>query len=225
VSTPDRRAAWCRGVDRVYRSAGDEGVYALRAVNCDIEMARLTAVVGPSGSGKTTLLRILAGLDRPTIGTVVIDGTDIAGLSPRARRRLRRRSLGFLFAKPNDNLLTYLTAAEHVRLAARLRGSDADAHRLLDVVGLDQRADHRPSELSGGEQQRLALAAAVAGDPRLVVVDEPTAELDRASAAQLVAALRAFVERGLSMVVASHDHIVADAADRLVRLHDGVVAP
>ncbi|MDQ1438447.1 MAG: putative transport system ATP-binding protein [Acidimicrobiaceae bacterium] len=218
------RAASCRDTTRVYRSASGP-VHALRGVDVDVVAGQVTAIVGPSGSGKSTLLRILAGLDRPTEGTVHVAGTALAGLSRRGRRALRRRHIGFVFARPADNLVPYLTAAEHLRLAAELRGVDVgdEPARLLRALGLDHRAGHRPVELSGGEQQRLALAAAVIGRPALVLADEPTAELDRASAAALVAGLHDLAGLGVALAVATHDPVVVESADRVVLIHDGEV--
>jgi len=219
---PEPGAA-CRDVRRVFRSASGP-VEALKGVSASFERGRVTAVVGTSGSGKSTLLRILAALDRPTEGEVVVDGRDLADLARRERRALRRTQVGFLFASPSDNLLPYLTAVEHVRLAAELRGADdADAAPLLTSLGLGHRLDHRPVELSGGEQQRLALAAAVVGDPALVLADEPTAQLDRASAQTLVESLAALAARGSALAVATHDPVVADAADVVIRIADGEV--
>jgi ABC-type lipoprotein export system ATPase subunit len=216
-------AAVCQNVRRVFRSASGP-VDALRGVSASFARGQVTAVVGPSGSGKSTLLRILAALDRPTEGMVVVDGRDLAGLGRAERRRLRRNRVGFLFPSPADNLLPYLDALEHVRLAARLRNAeDADAAPLLDALGLGHRLDHRPAQLSGGEQQRLALAAAVVGDPALVLADEPTAQLDRASAQVLVGSLAGLAARGGALVVATHDPVVADAADVVIRIADGEV--
>src|SRR4051794_13735107 len=194
-------AASCRDVTHLYRTLSGP-VQALTAINVDIRPGEVTAIVGPSGSGKSTLLRILASLDRATQGRVTVDGADLEALSPRRRRDLRRRRIGLVYARPTDNLLPYLTAAEHLVLAAQLRGV-APAHepaRLLDVLGLAARADHRPVRLSGGEQQRLAFAAAIIGAPALVLADEPTAELDRTSAERLVAAVRDLAHSRLALV-------------------------
>ena len=222
-------AASCPDVRRTFRLASGP-VDALRGVTASFDRGAVTAIVGPSGSGKSTLLRILAGLDQPTAGQVAVEGRNLRDLSRRDRRTLRRRRVGFLFARPADNLLPYLTAIEHVRLAAELRAPRADAEagearELLAALGLGHRADHRPAQLSGGEQQRLALATAVIGEPALVLADEPTAELDQGSAETLVAALAGLAGRGVALVVASHDPIVAGAANAVLRLSDGTVAP
>ncbi|HEV7887029.1 MAG TPA: ATP-binding cassette domain-containing protein [Acidimicrobiales bacterium] len=219
---PERAAgARCQGVTRVYRSASGP-VLALHEVDAAVAPGQVTAVVGPSGSGKSTLLRIMAALDRPTEGDVQVAGHDLNALSRRARRTLRRRHIGFMLPRPADNLLPYLTAAEHVQLAADLRGAPMD-DGLLPSLGLDHRLHHRPLELSGGEQQRLALAAAVVGDPGLVLADEPTAELDQASAARLIDALRTIAGRGSALAVATHDPLVVEAADHVIRIIDGEV--
>jgi putative ABC transport system ATP-binding protein len=182
--------------------------------------------VGPSGSGKSSLLRILACVDRPTAGSVRIGGVEVAAMGARGRRRVRRELVGYVFQQPGDNLLPYLTAREQLELAARLRGrvGSGEGERLLAVLGLAQRAEHRPEQLSGGEQQRLAFAAAVVGGPALVVADEPTAELDSEAGERLMQAVLALREAGTSLVVASHDPVVTGAADAIVRLHDGEVA-
>jgi putative ABC transport system ATP-binding protein len=221
---PVVNAASCRNVTRVYRSASGP-VHALKSVSVGLPPGKVTAIVGPSGSGKSTLLRILAALDRPTEGEVDIAGASLAVLSRRSRRDLRRRHIGFVFARPADNLVPYLTAIELVRLAADIRGVDAgdQPDALLDDLGLGHRKGHRPVEMSGGEQQRLALAAAVVGDPALVLADEPTAELDRASARLLVEALHGLAARGTGLAVATHDPVVVEAADRVVRIADGGV--
>jgi ABC-type lipoprotein export system ATPase subunit len=212
-------AAACRNVSRVYQGQ----VHALKKVSVGIPPGKVTAIVGPSGSGKSTLLRILAALDRPTEGEVEIAGASLAALSRRSRRDLRRRHIGFVFARPADNLVPYLTAVELVRLAADIRGVDVGGQpeELLDGLGLGHRKGHRPVELSGGEQQRLALAAAVVGDPALVLADEPTAELDRASARLLVEALHGLAARGTGLAVATHDPVVVEAADQVIRIADG----
>jgi putative ABC transport system ATP-binding protein len=185
----------------------------------------VTAVVGPSGSGKSSLLRILACVDRPTAGSVRVGGVDVAALTARERRRVRRELVGYIFQRPADNLLPYLTARGHLELAARLRGrvGFGEVERLLAVLGLEHRAGHRPHQLSGGEQQRLAFAAAVIGGPALVVADEPTAELDSSAGERLLEAMLALRDRGSSLVVSSHDPVVTGAVDGVVRLSDGQV--
>jgi ABC-type lipoprotein export system ATPase subunit len=199
-------------------------VTALGDVDVAVPAGRLTVVAGPSGSGKSTLLRLIALVERPTSGRVTVDGTDASGLSARRRRQLRRSLVSYVFQRPTDNLIEYLPAAAHLVLAAQLRGETCpDPVAVLDRVGLTHRADHLPFRLSGGEQQRLAFAAALSSGARLIVADEPTAQLDSASGASVVDALRALVHSGASVLVCSHDEAVVDAGDRVVRLAEGRV--
>jgi ABC-type lipoprotein export system ATPase subunit len=157
---------------------------------------------------------------------VRVGGVDVAALGARGRRRVRRRQVGYVFQRPGDNLLPYLTAREQLDLAARLRGGarDGEAERLLAALGLEHRAAHRPEQLSGGEQQRLAFAAAVSGGPALVVADEPTAELDSEAGERLMQAVLGLRDTGTSLVLSSHDPVVTGAVDGILRLHDGEVA-
>jgi putative ABC transport system ATP-binding protein len=218
---PAEPAASCSGLVKIYWTATGE-VHALKGVDVSFPAAAMSAVVGPSGSGKSSLLRILAGLDRPTAGQVRVGGVGLSGLSVTRLRRLRRRLLGYVFQRPADNLIPYLTAAEHLAMAARLRGVPA-GDDLLELLGLADRRHHRPAQLSGGEQQRLAFARAVVGDPPLVVADEPTAELDRASGAALLAAVGALAGRGTALVLATHDPAVVGLAERTLYLRHGAM--
>jgi ABC-type lipoprotein export system ATPase subunit len=215
----------CAGLVKEYATATGT-VRALKGVDAVFPPGRVTAVVGPSGSGKSSLLRILACVDRPTAGSVRVGDLDVAAVGARARRRVRRRQVGYVFQRPGDNLLPYLTAREQLDLAARLRGGQrrGEADRLLAALGLEHRAGHRPEQLSGGEQQRLAFAAAVIGGPALVVADEPTAELDSEAGERLMQAVLGLRERGTSLVLSSHDPVVTGAVDAVLRLHDGEVA-
>jgi putative ABC transport system ATP-binding protein len=215
----------CRGLGVDYRTAS--GVArALVDVDATFERRRLSVVAGPSGSGKSSLLRVLAGLLRPQAGTVEVDGADLTRLRSAALRRWRRRTMGIVLQDPADNLVEYLRAVEQIELAARLRGvADADATDLLDAVGLGDRARSLPAELSGGEQQRVAFAAAAIGRPTLLLADEPTAELDATAGAGLIDAMRRLVDLGATLIVASHDPAVIAAADDVVMLHDGLVIP
>ncbi|MGY1842379.1 ABC transporter ATP-binding protein [Modestobacter sp. SYSU DS0875] len=216
-------AAVCRGVVKTYRTA-TESVTALDGVTLAIPPARVTVVVGPSGSGKSSLLRLLACIDSPDDGEVLVAGQRVDRLRPRARRRLRQRQVAYLFQRPGDNLLPYLDALAQVRLAAQLRGArvaDDEARALLDRLGLAGRADHRPGQLSGGEQQRLAVACGVVGGPALVVADEPTAELDTAAAERVLAAMTELAAGGVGFVVSSHDPRVMAIADGFIRLDHG----
>jgi len=215
----------CAGLVKEYVTATGT-VRALKGVDAVFPAGRVTAVVGPSGSGKSSLLRILACVDRPTAGSVRVGDLDVAALGARGRRRVRRRQVGYVFQRPGDNLLPYLTAREQLDLAARLRGGQraGEAERLLAALGLEHRAGHRPEQLSGGEQQRLAFAAAVIGGPALVVADEPTAELDSEAGERLMRAVLGLREQGTSLVLSSHDPVVTGAVDGILRLHDGEVA-
>ncbi|MBA2552827.1 MAG: ABC transporter ATP-binding protein [Geodermatophilaceae bacterium] len=218
-------AAMCRDVRKVYRTA-DEEVLALTDVDKDFPAARVTSIVGPSGSGKSSLLRILACVDRPTDGSVLIAGKEVAGLGPRGRRALRRRSVAYVFQNPIDNLVEYLTVTDQMKLAARLRGqrpTDAEMDRLLTTLGLEQRATHKPVQLSGGEQQRVAVACAVIGHPTIVVADEPTAELDSASAERVLQAVHDLRDEGVAFILSSHDPAVVEASDHVLRLEHGRV--
>ncbi|MFJ8820027.1 MULTISPECIES: ABC transporter ATP-binding protein [Amycolatopsis] len=217
--TRDEPALWCEDVTYDYPTRG-ETVHALSGVALTVPRGAITAVVGPSGSGKSTLLKILACLERPENGRVWIDGTEVTALSARARRAVRRTRVGYVFQDPADNLLDYLTVAEHLALAARLRGRDTSAE-LVGVLGLGHRTGHVPWRLSGGEQQRVALAFAAAGEPAVVIADEPTAQLDRDSAGRVVEALRLLADRGQAILLATHDPEVSRVADRVVELVDG----
>jgi putative ABC transport system ATP-binding protein len=221
-------AVVCEGLVRIYE-APTGPVHALRGVDTVVAAGRLTAITGPSGSGKTSLLRILAALDRPTAGRAEIAGQDLSALSTARLRALRRRAIGFVFARPDQNLSPHLTAAEHLRLAGRLRRlRAADAREqggeLLERLGIADRADHLPRELSGGEQQRLAFAQALLGAPPLVVADEPTSELDSRTTADLLAAVVELTRSGTTVVMATHDPLAAGTADQVVHLRSGTVA-
>jgi ABC-type lipoprotein export system ATPase subunit len=213
-----------RGAVRRFASVSGP-VVALAGVDLVVERGGFVVVAGPSGSGKSTLLGLAACTDRPDDGRVTIAGTDVLALRRRARRDLRRRRLGLVLPVPADNLLTSLDAAGNLAWAARRRTGrrpTPDAIRAsFEQVGLDDAAAKRVVELSGGEQQRLALACALFGEPMLVLADEPTASLDRDSAELVIATMRAAADRGATMIVASHDHHVLDAADVIVRLEHG----
>jgi putative ABC transport system ATP-binding protein len=216
----------CAGVVKEYATATGT-VLALKGVDAAFPAGQVTAVVGPSGSGKSSLLRILACVDRPTAGSVRVGGVDVAALGARGRRRVRRRLVGYVFQQPGDNLLPYLTTREQLELAAQVRGRGEgigeQVERLLAALGLEHRAGYRPEQLSGGEQQRLAFAAAVIGGPALVVADEPTAELDTEAGERLMRAVLGLRDQGTSLVLSSHDPVVTGAVDGIVRLHDGEV--
>jgi ABC-type lipoprotein export system ATPase subunit len=218
-------AAVVRDVRKTYVIA-DEEVQALKGVDKEFPAGKVSTIVGPSGSGKSSLLRILACVDRPTSGSVRVGGQEVAELTVRKRRALRRAAVGYVFQNPVDNLVEYLRAAEQVQLAARLRGVRPDRSeidRLLAVLGLTSRADHLPVQLSGGEQQRLSFACAVVGRPAIVVADEPTAELDSASADRVLEAVHDLRAEGVAFLLSSHDPRVVQVTDHLLRLEHGEV--
>ena len=202
---------------------GDAAVDALDGVSVGFEEGRFAAVMGPSGSGKSTLMNVLAGLDRPTSGSVVIDGTELSGLDDGSLTRLRREKLGFVFQF--FNLLPVLSAEENIVLPLSIAGADPDAswlEYLLETVGLGDRRTHRPSELSGGQQQRVAIARALISKPAVVFADEPTGNLDSKASDEVLRLLRRAVDEfGQTVVMVTHDAQAASFADRLVVLVDG----
>lgn len=220
----DGLAAECREVVQVYPSASGP-VHALRELSFGVPRGSLTVVVGPSGAGKSTLLRLLGGLERPTVGEVLIGGERTEHLSGRARRRMVGRRIGHVFQIPAQNLLDYLDVTEHVRLALRMRIREQPGavDQLVEQVGLTDYARARPRELAAGQQQRLAFAMAVAGDPALIVADEPTASLDPEGAAILVALLGRLRAEGRTMVVSSHDDRLVNLADQMLVIRGGVL--
>jgi ABC-type lipoprotein export system ATPase subunit len=195
-------------------------VVALDGVDLEVAASGLTVLTGPSGCGKTTLLHLLVGADVADTGVVEIDGRDVARFDRRAWRRLRRRDLGVALARPSDNLVDRLDVDANVRLASRLRRERPDVDAVLDRVGLARHRRARIDALSGGEQQRLAIAIALVGAPRIVVLDEPTSELDRVTGEAIVTRLREHATAH-AVVVASHDPVVVRAADTLVTLDRG----
>lgn len=219
-------AASCEGIVRIYFTATGE-VHALKGIDARFPSGCVTAVVGGSGSGKSSLLRVLSLIDRPTAGKVSIGNTDVTTASAGERRRLRRERIGYLFQRPSDNLIPYLTARQQLDIAARTRSREADTYRpaleMLELVGLAARGDHRPEQLSGGEQQRLAVVSAVIGEPAIVLADEPTAELDSASGRAVTDLMMSLAHKGTAFIVATHDHQVTEAADRTLHLRHGTL--
>jgi putative ABC transport system ATP-binding protein len=219
-------AASCTGVVKVYAGSAGE-VTALKGVDVEVRDAAVTALVGPSGSGKSSLLRILAGFDRPTAGSVRIGGVETNAMRPSALRALRRRTIGYVFQRPADNLVSYLSVRELLHEAARMGGAAtgwaARADELLALVHLEHRAAHRPAELSGGEQQRASFAAVLMPRPSLVVADEPTGELDSGSARDLVGCVATAAAQGTAFVIATHDPIVVEGASRTYHLRHGSI--
>ena len=211
-----------RSLTKQYHS-GETVLSALDAVSFDIADGAYVAVVGPSGSGKTTLLGLLAGLDTPTSGTTILDGTDLSALTEDARARLRAEKVGFVFQ--SFQLLPTLTALENVAVPLELRGdprAESAARDALARVGLTARASHFPAQLSGGEQQRVAIARAFANHPRVLFADEPTGNLDAASGALVIGLLESLNrESGSTVVLVTHDLSLAARASRIIRLGDG----
>ncbi|TDW77981.1 putative ABC transport system ATP-binding protein [Kribbella pratensis] len=213
-----------RELVRVY-GEGDTAVQALRGVDVQIEAGQLTAVMGPSGSGKSTLMHILAGLDRPTSGSVLIDGTEITTLGDDALTKLRRRHIGFIFQF--FNLLPMLSARDNILLPLTIAGAKPDQQYFDDLVqrvGLTDRLEHRPAELSGGQQQRVAIARALVSRPTVVFADEPTGNLDSRTSGEILTLMRSSVEEyGQTLVMVTHDARAAAMADRVLYLADGEI--
>jgi putative ABC transport system ATP-binding protein len=209
-------------ITRVY-GEGEAAVRALDGVTVGFPKGRFTAIMGPSGSGKSTLMHILAGLDRPTSGSVLLDEVEITKLDDRKLTELRRERVGFVFQ--SFNLLPVLDARENIVLPLSIAGKRPDAEwleKLIDTVGLRDRLDHRPSELSGGQQQRVAVARALASKPAVVFADEPTGNLDSKSSGELLDLLRRSVDEfGQTVIMVTHDPMAASYADRLLVLADG----
>src|SRR5262245_47034262 len=198
-------------------------VLALDGVTIGFERSRFTAVMGPSGSGKSTLLNVAAGLDRPTSGSVVVDGTELTAMTEAALTRLRRERIGFVFQA--FNLLPALTVYQNIALPARLAGHRPDrakATRVIESIGLGDRRDARPAQLSGGEQQRVAIGRALVSEPAVIFADEPTGSLDTATGREVLALLPASVhEHGRTVGIVTHDPLAASYSDRVVFLADG----
>jgi len=223
-----------RDLRKTYRLSKSNVIEALRGVDVTIEAGEMVAIMGPSGSGKSTLMHILGLLHAPdgAVGglaapTLRVDGSDMATLGDGARTRIRAHEMGFVFQ--SFNLVPTLTALENVALAGEYAGMSGRASRVaaaaaLDLVGLGDRASHRPSELSGGQQQRAAIARALVNQPRLIMADEPTGNLDSARSAEVLALMRQFNrEQGQTFVLVTHDAEVGAACDRIIRMRDGLI--
>jgi putative ABC transport system ATP-binding protein len=216
-----------RGIGKSFTLGGDP-VEVLHGVSFEIRPSKLVAIVGPSGSGKSTLLNLIGTLDSPSVGQVLFDRSDIGGLSAAARARFRAANLGFVFQF--FNLLPGLTSCQNVELAAAIAGLDkatarARAEELLERVGLGDRIDAAARNLSGGQMQRVAIARALVNDPRLILADEPTGNLDQRNAGQILELLRAQATGDRAVVMVTHDHELAERfADEIVSLVDGRVA-
>jgi putative ABC transport system ATP-binding protein len=214
----------CDGLVRIFKVAEIEAV-ALQGLDLVVEAGEMLAIVGASGSGKSTLLNILGGLDVQSAGRAVVAGHDLGQMTPRERTAYRRRVVGFVWQQTARNLLPYLSALENVELPMTLDGRRdraARAAELLSLVGLTDRSHSRPERLSGGEQQRVAIAVALANEPAVLLADEPTGELDSATSAEVFALLRHVNETlGTTIVVVTHDGLVADQVPRTVAIRDG----
>jgi ABC-type lipoprotein export system ATPase subunit len=208
---------------RSYRIGG-KSIEVLHGIDLSIHRGERVFLCGPSGAGKTTLLYTLAGLERPEIGTVRIDGTDLYGLGRKQQAQFRNARIGYVFQ--NYHLLPELTALENVSVPGAIAGEDrtADATVALARVGLEDRADHLPAELSGGEQQRVAIARAIVNHPRVLFADEPTGNLDSKNSAEIMAILMDLAtEHGVTLVVVTHDRRLAGMGDRTLTIQDGAI--
>src|SRR5687768_7248427 len=224
----------CENLVKIYRlhqeGGGSVEVQALQGMDISVAKGEMLGIVGASGSGKSTLLNVLGGLDRPTGGRALVGKQDLGRLSPRALDQYRRKTVGFVWQQGARNLIPYLTALENIELPLTLSGQVGKSNRrraleLLKLVGLHERRDHRLEELSGGEQQRVAVAIALANHPRLLLADEPTGELDTATAQTIYDLLRGLnKDLGLTMLIVSHDPGIARHVDRVVAVRDGKVA-
>ena len=222
IAPPETAAVAAYDLTRRYGD-GDSAVDAVRGVSLDIASGEFTAIMGPSGSGKSTLMHLLAGLDRPTEGTVEIGGRDITTMSDKQLTLLRREHIGFVFQA--FNLVPTLSAEENITLPLSIAGRKVDrswVDAVISRVGLDERRSHRPAELSGGQQQRVAVARALVAEPTVLFADEPTGNLDSKSSAEVIVLLRDAVQAyGQTIVMVTHDAKAAEAADRVVYMADG----
>lgn len=219
----------CDGLVKIYKVADLEMV-ALRELNLTIRRGELVAIIGSSGSGKTTLMNILGGLDRPSAGRVIVDGHDLLRMSDRQMNRYRRERVGFVWQQSARNLVPYLNAIDNVMLPMTLagitgKGKRKRAEELLDLVGLKERMKHYLPELSGGEQQRVAIAVGLANNPSLLLADEPTGEVDSATAKTIYDTFRTLTgEMGITTLIVSHDPAIARQVERVVGIRDGMLA-
>lgn len=216
----------CDQLTRVYKT-GEIETMALDGLDLEVEQGEVLAIVGPSGSGKTTLLNVLGGLDRPTAGMVTVGGVDLLGLPADSLLRYRRDVVGFVWQQNARNLLPYLTALQNVQLPMEMQGIGPHerytrACDLLEAVGMADRVEHRPQELSGGEQQRVAIAIALANGPGLLLADEPTGSVDSQTAGVIVDLFRGLAHRyGVTVIVVTHDASISQHVDRTVAIYDG----
>jgi ABC-type lipoprotein export system ATPase subunit len=214
----------CENLVKIYKVADIE-VFALQGLELTIEQGECTAIIGSSGSGKSTLMNVLGGLDRPSAGRAIVDGQDLLKLSDAALDKYRRDKVGFVWQQVSRNLLPYMTAEENVEAPMLLSGRSKRKERareLLARVGLDTRRSHRLGQLSGGEQQRVAIAVALANAPKLLLADEPTGELDTQTSRRIFALFRELAEKdGITVLIVSHDAKIAEEVGRVVAIRDG----
>ncbi len=219
----------CDDLYKIFKVADIE-VMALQGLDLTVKRGELVGVVGASGSGKTTLMNVLGGLTRPSAGQVIVDGKNLLKLSARELTTYRQVEVGFVWQQGSRNLIPYLSALDNIRLPMTLAGKaggevDQRARELMDLVDLADRYDHQPIQLSGGEQQRVAIAVALANEPKLLLADEPTGELDSATSDQVYALFRHLnSELGLTICIVSHDPLIAEQVQRLVQIRDGKLA-
>ena len=219
----------CEDLFKIYKQE-DLEVVALRGLDLKVQRGEMMAIVGASGSGKSTLLNILAGLDVPSAGRCIVGGRSLLTMTPADLVTYRRKEVGFVWQQTSRNVLPYLTAVQNVELPIILEGGEPSEARnrgyeLLDMVGLSHRSDIRPDRLSGGEQQRVAIAVALANDPPLLLADEPTGELDSQTAAEVFSVLRGLSQDlGVTVVVVTHDPAIAHQIDRVVAIRDGRIS-
>ena len=220
-TTMEARALW-----KVYQT-GDNIVQAVRGVNIKLSQGEMVAIMGPSGCGKTTLLNVLSGIDEPSSGQVLVDGKQLFGISDDERTEMRAHNFGFIFQ--NFNLLPVLSAVENVELPLLLVGKASSearqgALKALSSVGLEDRANHRPSELSGGQQQRVAIARAIVHSPSVILCDEPTGNLDSGTSGEVMQLLKQInLENNSLLLVVTHDIKIAQQCDRILQMDDGLI--
>jgi len=226
VTTPDSTYIECSGLFKIYKAA-DLEVVALRGLELNVTRGEIIAIVGASGSGKSTLLNILAGYDAPSAGTIRVGAYDLLQMTNKEVVEYRRHEVGFIWQETSRNLFPYLTALENVELPMVISGAPSSERRkraqeLLDVVGLGDRSGHKPGQLSGGEQQRVAIAVGLSNEPPLLLADEPTGELDDRTGEEVLELLnKVNMELGTTIVIVTHDPAIATSVGRAVAIKDG----
>ena len=224
MTVSDQPFIQCENLVKIYKVADIE-VFALQGLDLIVQQGECTAIIGASGSGKSTLMNILGGLDRPSAGKALVNGRDLLRLTNAQLDTYRRDTVGFVWQQVSRNLLPYMTAEENVQMPMLLSGAKARRNRareLLARVGLDQRRSHKLSQLSGGEQQRTAIAVGLANQPRMLLADEPTGELDTQTSRQIFALFRELAERDrITVLIVSHDANISNEVNRVVAIRDG----